>query len=240
MALLLLSSGLPVSAQSLPRSLELPGSVRDASLQAAAREGQVPPDSLQIKDFQAEVWPDGCLGLSAADEVCTQARVSGWQVSVSDGQQSWLYRTNANGRLIRRDGDRSVGSTAPGDRRSLLNPATSTAPTPAERQRPDARITPRNNQVTITFVNRTAAAITFEVIGDTTPRTLVGNSSTRLIDLGLPTTVTLRRQDGGLLKISPQPQGLTGDLEVLLDEETDLGRDRTALSVEPDGRVFLN
>jgi formaldehyde-activating enzyme involved in methanogenesis len=54
-------------------------------------------------------WPDGCLGLAKADEVCTMAIVSGWRVEVSDKLQTWYYRTDRTGKTLRLENpDRSV------------------------------------------------------------------------------------------------------------------------------------
>jgi hypothetical protein len=54
-------------------------------------------------------WPDGCLGLPKADEVCTMAVVSGWRVEVSDKLQTWYYRTDRTGKTLRLENpDRSV------------------------------------------------------------------------------------------------------------------------------------
>jgi hypothetical protein len=46
-------------------------------------------------------WPDGCLGLPKAEEVCTMAIVTGWRVEVSDKLQTWFYRTDLTGKTIR-------------------------------------------------------------------------------------------------------------------------------------------
>jgi hypothetical protein len=46
-------------------------------------------------------WPDGCLGLPKAEEVCTMAIVTGWRVEVSDKLQTWFYRTDRTGKTIR-------------------------------------------------------------------------------------------------------------------------------------------
>jgi hypothetical protein len=54
-------------------------------------------------------WPDGCLGLPKADEVCTMAIVTGWRVEVSDKLQTWFYRTDRTGQTLRLENpDRSV------------------------------------------------------------------------------------------------------------------------------------
>jgi hypothetical protein len=46
-------------------------------------------------------WPDGCLGLPKAEEVCTMAIVPGWRIEVSDKLQTWFYRTDRTGKTLR-------------------------------------------------------------------------------------------------------------------------------------------
>jgi hypothetical protein len=54
-------------------------------------------------------WPDGCLGLPKAEEVCTMAVVSGWRIEVSDKLQTWFYRTDRTGKTLRLENpDRSM------------------------------------------------------------------------------------------------------------------------------------
>jgi hypothetical protein len=54
-------------------------------------------------------WPDGCLGLPKAEEVCTMAIVAGWRIEVSDKLQTWYYRTDRTGKNLRLENpDRSI------------------------------------------------------------------------------------------------------------------------------------
>jgi hypothetical protein len=46
-------------------------------------------------------WPDGCLGLPKAEEICTMAIVPGWRIEVSDKLQTWFYRTDRTGKTLR-------------------------------------------------------------------------------------------------------------------------------------------
>lgn len=41
------------------------------------------------------------MDLPTKNELCTQARVPGWRVILSDGSQNWTYHTNSTGRYIR-------------------------------------------------------------------------------------------------------------------------------------------
>ncbi|NJN31815.1 MAG: hypothetical protein HC824_16340 [Synechococcales cyanobacterium RM1_1_8] len=117
---------------------------------------------------------------------------------------------------------------------------TSTAPSPEERQRPEAQLTPQAGAITITIINRINSTVIVEVIDETGPRRLEGDRTTRLTNLPTPVTVTLNRVDGGLLRVLPRQQGAANALEVFLDAELDLGLDRSALTIETDGSVFLN
>ncbi len=71
-------------------------------LQAVGAEHNLPPESLSIVKSKATDWPDACLGLSAPGEFCAQMITPGWSVSVTNGQQTWQYRTNLDMTQIRR------------------------------------------------------------------------------------------------------------------------------------------
>ena len=79
----------------------LPSPVANAVRQDLSRQVKIPPSKLRITKFSQETWPDGCLGLPGADEFCTQALVEGWRIVVSDGSQTWVYRTDSKGRVMR-------------------------------------------------------------------------------------------------------------------------------------------
>jgi hypothetical protein len=121
-----------------------------------------------------------------------------------------------------------------------IQPGIVSIPLPEQRQAPNARIALNNGMVNVRLVNETGADITYQVIGDTAPRSLGGKSDVMLQGLSAPTTVTFQRRDGGLLSVNVQPSSQTGMLEVTLDETTDLRIDTKALRIENNGSVFLN
>ena len=86
----------PMIAQSEPPTT-LINAVRQEVLNLTGIETFI----LQIKAFETKTWPDGCLGLAKPDEFCTQALVEGWRVVLTDGSQTWVYRTDGDGRVIR-------------------------------------------------------------------------------------------------------------------------------------------
>jgi hypothetical protein len=119
-------------------------------------------------------------------------------------------------------------------------PAAVTLPFPEQQFIPKARIALASNRVNVMLMNKTNAAITYQAVGDTAPRTLPGRSTILLRGLKTPLTLTLDRQDAGLLKVTPQPSSKTpGTLEVTLDTTTNLGADATTLRIENTGSVFL-
>jgi hypothetical protein len=233
-------------ARPLPRLVDL------AVRRDAARRSNRALEELRITRHASEIWPNSCLGLPAAEEACAQGRVSGWRVTVtaspanstSETAQTWIYRTNVSGRTLRLESQSGVdvgsATNEPRDRSFIGNVSTSTAPLPEEQQSPSARLIPLGGQVRIALINRTNATLTYQVIGDTTLRTLSGQSTVTLQFLDVPTTLTFRRDDGGLLTVMTQLQADPYALDVVLDTAVDLGRDRTTLTIEQTGEVFLN
>jgi hypothetical protein len=64
---------------------------------------------VQFLSARPQMWPDGCLGLPRGKEGCTSAIVPGWSVEVSDGVQTWMYRSDKTGNILRRENaDRPV------------------------------------------------------------------------------------------------------------------------------------
>lgn len=114
-------------------------------------------------------------------------------------------------------------------------PALAQTPLPA----PAVIVAPVGNRVSIAMMNETGAPIDYEVIGDTQYRSLGGTSEILLQNLSVPTTLTFRRQDGGLLQASLQTTA-AGVLELRLSATTDFSRDRTALTIDRAGGVFIN
>lgn len=103
-----ISSLLPVTAPAIAQANALPLTVANSVKQDMVRRFQVPLASIKVQNFSAQAWPDGCLGLAKADEVCTQAIVNGWQVTATDGSQQYVYRTDNTGKNLRLESPQSV------------------------------------------------------------------------------------------------------------------------------------
>ena len=114
-----------------------------------------------------------------------------------------------------------------------------TPPLPEQRQETLAVLSPVNGLVSVKLINRTLATISYEIIGDTTLRTLPGKSEVTLRGLMLPANVAFRRNDNGFLLV----QGTInkeGILELNMTETNVFDWDRTTLSIEENGSAFLN
>lgn len=68
----------------------------------ASRDLGIAVDNLLIMRYSHETWTDSCLGLGGPAELCAQVMVEGWQMEVTDGEQSWFYRISDSGDTIRR------------------------------------------------------------------------------------------------------------------------------------------
>lgn len=90
-----------VVSQSVHNSPPLLASVENSVLQHASEQLRLPAAALRIIRTQPQTWSDNCLGLRDSEIFCTQIPVPGWQVAVASGKQSWIYRTNASGSVIK-------------------------------------------------------------------------------------------------------------------------------------------
>lgn len=128
-------------------------------------------------------------------------------------------------------GEAQVRPSAP-----VINP-----PLPSQQQPPIAVLKPINGTVGVRLINKTGAEIVYQVIGDTHVRTLGGRSEVLLQALKTPASVAFYRRDRGFLLVSPNvPTTAPSTIELTLTETTDFATDRTALSIESDGKAYLN
>ncbi|MBD0264838.1 MAG: hypothetical protein ICV78_19575 [Tolypothrix sp. Co-bin9] len=112
-------------------------------------------------------------------------------------------------------------------------------PFPESRQSAIATVTPTAGTVDVKLKNDTNAGISYQAIGYTQPRFLAGGQEFVLRGLPTPVTITLVRQDGGLVKVMPMSTS-EGMLSVSLDETTNFDNNQGVLRIQRDGQVFLN
>lgn len=80
---------------------QLPATVAAAVRRELSRSSGIAADKLKLIESSRQSWSNTCLGLATTDEICGQMIVEGWRVVVSDGSQTWVYRTNARGNILR-------------------------------------------------------------------------------------------------------------------------------------------
>jgi hypothetical protein len=112
-------------------------------------------------------------------------------------------------------------------------------PYPESRQNPIATITPAIGKVSVRLKNDTNTYITYQAIGHTETRILPGGQEYLLENLPTPVTITLVREDDGLLQVLPVSSS-EGTLVVTLDETTNFDDNQGVLRIQEDGQVFLN
>lgn len=113
-------------------------------------------------------------------------------------------------------------------------------PAPEAQFTPNTRVTLAGDRVNVLLTNNTNAAISYQAIGDTQVRTLPGRGTVTLRGLRVPTTLTLRRQDFGLLQVTPkQSEKSPGTIEVTLDATTNFATDGITMQVDRNGLVFF-
>lgn len=93
----------PVQIGQASVQARLPQSVAQQVIRDLAQQLNLPQRSLSVASFSSETWGDSCLGLAKANERCAMATVSGWRVELTNGQQSWFYRTDRTGQVIRQE-----------------------------------------------------------------------------------------------------------------------------------------
>ncbi|MGL5033390.1 MAG: hypothetical protein ACRC6M_06265 [Microcystaceae cyanobacterium] len=79
----------------------LPNAIADAVKKDLAQRTKLAVKQIQVTSALQKTWPDGCLGLAKPEQMCSQAMVSGWQVTLTNGKKYWTYRTDNSGKNIR-------------------------------------------------------------------------------------------------------------------------------------------
>ncbi len=80
-----------------------PDAVKQAVLQVASAQTGLSTDLITVERAKSKIWSDGCLGLGPPGQMCTAVLVQGWEVTVANGRQEWVYRTNASGQVVKFD-----------------------------------------------------------------------------------------------------------------------------------------
>ncbi|MDJ0733676.1 MAG: hypothetical protein QNJ47_06235 [Nostocaceae cyanobacterium] len=71
---------------------KLPQNIAEQVLSRTSQQSKLPVNKLQIVEAKKQQWSDTCLGINESETACATMIVPGWKVTVSDGQQRWVYR----------------------------------------------------------------------------------------------------------------------------------------------------
>lgn len=112
-------------------------------------------------------------------------------------------------------------------------------PLPEDRSDAIAMVSPVDSQLAISLVNDTGTTVTYELVGDTQRRMLMMGESAMLQGVSLPATITVTREDNGLLDIIASSSE-AGMLEVSLMPEASLDDTQGVIRIQEDGQVFVN
>ena len=85
-----------------------------AAIEDLALHLMINPDQVKVISFLKEEWPDSCLGLAAADEMCLQVITPGYRVLLGASGQRFEYHTDQSGGALRVIGDTVLDPIKPG------------------------------------------------------------------------------------------------------------------------------
>lgn len=80
---------------------QFPATAVETLRQDLSQHTGIAAEKLKLVETVQKTWPNGCLGLAKPDELCSQALVDGWQITLSDGIQKWNYHTDMSGQTYR-------------------------------------------------------------------------------------------------------------------------------------------
>ena len=104
-------------------------------------------------------------------------------------------------------------------------------------------IEPYNGQVEVILDNNTNSIVSYQILGHTGQRWLEDGEQAVLRNVPVPVTITMVREDGGLLQVTPSPAdewAESNNLHVTLDEDLTLDATKGVLRIQSDGNVLLN
>ncbi|MGB6294906.1 MAG: hypothetical protein WBF90_01825 [Rivularia sp. (in: cyanobacteria)] len=127
---------------------------------------------------------------------------------------------------------------------NIVTPDTSVKPIqppiPENRANAIATIKPMMGKVSLMLKNDTNARISYQAVTHTEVRYLEGGEEVTLRDIPTPVTITMVREDKGLLRVMPMSSEEDGMLTITLDEKTKFDNNQGVLRIQEDGEVFLN
>ena len=131
--------------------------------------------------------------------------------------------------------DQSINVVSPDSSVKPIQP-----PIPENRAAAIATIKPMMGKVSVMMKNDTNARISYQAVTHTQVRYLEGGEEVTLLDIPTPVSITMVREDKGLLRVMPMSSEEEGMLTITLDEKTTFDNNQGVLRIQEDGQVFLN
>lgn len=99
-------SNIPTSADNAPpgsiHNLPVPTAVAAVRSTVAKKLGINEGVAIVLTAFEKN-WPNACLGLAGAEEMCAEVITPGYEVTIQASGKEYVYRTNADGSVIREE-----------------------------------------------------------------------------------------------------------------------------------------
>lgn len=111
-------------------------------------------------------------------------------------------------------------------------------PLPEGQQAPIKTIALQAGRVNVRLKNTTGTQITYQAIGHTQQRSLVGGEEVLLQNMPAPLTITFLRPDAGLVKVTLMESSEPEVLGVMLNEALGLSDSQATLRIQGTGEVF--
>jgi hypothetical protein len=89
-----------IPAFGLQRTIILPSDAAIRAVRQAVKQ-QFGVTQITVVNRTRQTWPDGCLGLPKDQESCTGEVIYGWRMEVTDNLQTWFYRSDLYGNVLR-------------------------------------------------------------------------------------------------------------------------------------------
>ncbi|NER29283.1 MAG: hypothetical protein F6J89_17075 [Symploca sp. SIO1C4] len=120
-----------------------------------------------------------------------------------------------------------------------MEPAPSVTPSVEQLQPAVTTVSMPDALVNITMINQTGTKVTYGVLGRDRQLSLEVDQSQVLNNLEAPIHISFYRPDRGPIKVITRATSV-GELQVILQRGTDFNTDKSALSIQETGQVFLN
>jgi len=101
-----------------------------------------------------------------------------------------------------------------------------------------ARVIPYQGQIRMRLKNNMQTTVTYQALGQTSPRSLNGGEEVLLQNLPVPMTLTVLRSDGGLVSIVPMSNAQENVLGLSFNEANGLNDSQLTVRVQSQGQVY--